>query len=188
MNKNLQALAVAGLCGVAACTNVPIVNDAGPNMTNYMNGEFEYASKSGEIRTQVVGNPFGIPQDQVDRAVTAAMYGANRGNPVVFTTHPTREPDNPYKVVMAFGLPFGMVNDSVCVEPAGGYPARPQGATLVTAAFCRGETLMTHASATISGPVALDSPAFVSLVRNSTYAMIPRDDRKDIGSDGGGIP
>jgi len=185
MKTTQRVLAVAGLCGAAACTNVPVVYESGPASSNYMDGEFEYAAKDGQIRTEVLGNPFGVPKDRVESAVTAAMRGANRGPEVAFSTQPgaaaaSSYAASPYKVVVAFDVPAGLVNDSICASP-GAYPARSGGAISMTAAFCRNGSLMSQASAHVDSPVAVDSPGFRTMVRDATYAMIPPIDRKNVG-------
>ncbi|MGE3935784.1 MAG: hypothetical protein AB7F67_21170 [Rhodospirillaceae bacterium] len=184
MKTKLHRLGIAGLLGTAACTNAPIVYDAGPSTSSYMDGEFEAAARDGEVRTEVLGNPFGVPQDRVESAVTSAMRGANRGPDVAFTTHPgTTSPGvaaSPYKVVVAFDLPVGLVNSSICA-PSGAYPVRSGGAVSMTAAFCRDGSLMSHGTASFDSPVGIDSPGFRALVRNATYAMIPPIDRKNVG-------
>lgn len=178
MKATLRTLGIAGLLATAACTNAPVVYEAGPSTSNYMDGEFEAAAKDGQVRTEVRGNPFGIAQNRLEIAVTSAMRGANRGPDVVFTTHPAGT--SPYKVVVVFDLPVGLVNSSICA-PSGADPVRSGGAASMTAAFCRDGSLMSFGTARLDGPVGIDSPGFRALVRDATYAMIPPIDRKNVG-------
>src|SRR4029077_11766295 len=46
------------------------------------------AGGSGQLLTQVLGNPFDVDQEQFDKAVTDAMYSAHFGPATHFTTTP----------------------------------------------------------------------------------------------------
>src|SRR5262249_39693415 len=46
------------------------------------------AGGSGQLLTQILGNPFNVDQEQFDTAVTDAMYGANWGPRTHFTAAP----------------------------------------------------------------------------------------------------
>lgn len=182
MGGTLRAMIwAAGAAGLAGCAGAPVVHEPGPGGTSYMDGEFEYAARSGVLRTEVIGNPFGAPADQVERAVTAAMRGANRGPAVEFAARPAGPARDPYKVVVALDLPYGRVNSGICAQSPSPGEAADRGSLPVTAAFCRDGSLMTYATAAAAGPVALDSPQFRALVRDATYAMIPPIDRKNVG-------
>lgn len=143
--------------------------------------EFAYAVRSGAMPTQILGNPFGVPQARLDAAVLAAMKDASRSPPVTFVADAGARPDGLYKVVVVFGAAPPGVNDAVCLDPPQAWPAAAAGPVSVAAAFCRGPQLMSQATGVAAGPVAVDDAAFRRLIRDVTYAMIPPPQRRERG-------
>jgi hypothetical protein len=60
------------------------------------------AGGSGQLLTQVLGNPFDVDQEQFDKAVTDAMHGAHFGPATNFTTTPNGSFKRKFYVRLAF--------------------------------------------------------------------------------------
>ena len=78
--------AAAASCAAGGTTVLPLyVGSYDPGMLNY-------AASKGGMLTEIVGNPFDVPKEEVGRAVTNNMTGSHFGPKVVFTTKAS--PDN----------------------------------------------------------------------------------------------
>jgi hypothetical protein len=75
-----------------------------PPIGTYYNGDFEYATRNGAIRTEVIGTPFAVTPDALKSRVLGLMKGQNRGKPAEFVTQNGDKTDAAYKVVAAFNL------------------------------------------------------------------------------------
>ncbi len=53
---------------------------------SYDPGMLNYAASKGGMLTEIVGNPFDVPKEEVGRAITNNMTGSHFGPKVVFTT------------------------------------------------------------------------------------------------------
>lgn len=161
---------VAGVgVGLAACAQDVV----GPSYVgNYDPGELRYVAGKGSLHTQVVGNPFATPPEEVERAVTAAMYGAHAGPRVRFSPEADPRNPSPYRVVMVLNPAPGVAEGSVCTSAASadaavGEPLR------VVAAFCAGSDRETSVSGRVDGATGPDDPAFGALIRQMTAQLFP---------------
>ena len=133
------------------------------------------AGGSGQLLTQVFGNPFNVDQDEFDKAVTAAMYGANWGP----KTHFTVAPDGSFKRLFSVRLGFGGTSPlsvtTICSIP----PSPPErnekanGSVSLSAAFCQEDRVLTYLEATGTGYTGPDDPRFIAFIRNVTYNLFP---------------
>lgn len=146
--------------------------------TAYTLNEFNAAGASGEMRTIVLGDPFGIGRERFGEAVSDAMYGHHFGIPVEFATGAAENANRHYKVVMAFDAPVGQGSASLCgvdADEAAQQPssARGEDRMHVVAAFCRGGIALTHLSGELAGATGPDDPAFQGFVAQVTSLLFP---------------
>src|SRR5438552_3662173 len=71
----------------------------------YRAQEFGYAAGGRDLRADVQGNPFAMPQNEFNAVVTDAMQGAHFGQPTNFTTTPGDSAREGYRVRLLFNGP-----------------------------------------------------------------------------------
>ena len=80
------------------------------------------AGGSGQLLTQILGNPFNVSQEDFDKGVTDAMYGAHFGPPTHFTTEPIGSFKRIFYVRLGFGGENALSINTICTVP----PAAPR--------------------------------------------------------------
>ena len=170
------ALAIAG-CAQGVIVYAPV------NQQLYADGDFESATLSGELRTEVYGSLFGQGGSggPVAAATTRAMKGANRGKEVVFTPSPKGNGSGGYHVVMLFNPQRAVAPEEICAG-ADRLAAKPRrGSVYLLSGFCLHDTLLSTAGGRISGLSGPDDPAFRALVRQVTLSLFPAFDHIEPG-------
>lgn len=184
MNSLKPILALAGALTLAACNGTGVIVYEPVDQQGYLDGDLDYAARTGELRVAVVGTPVTNPPENFNENVAIAMRGANRGDFVRFTTRPKEtDPDN-HRVVMIFNRGINLADDEICGETPAASVAPEVGArTSLVAGFCIGPYLLSTSAGT--GPVVQgsDDPQLRKLIRDTVLALIPNEDRKDIGGD-----
>ena len=165
-----RGLAVAALLALAGCAGVPLTVPYYDG--SYMLGEERVA---GDLMPMILrGNPFAIPQAELDADVTDAMAGWSWYAPLRFTTQ--GNPNAAYRVVMVFNPP-NVPNDTYCLRPMpvqAAFGAAPNAArTQVMAALCRGATVLASASGTIATAEGPRSTSFRRGIGQFTQALFP---------------
>ena len=171
MRRPLSVAALAGMAvALAACDSFTVV---GPT---YVQPSYDVQLLSavghGGLRTEVVGNPFGVPQGELERAVTGAMKGANFGPPLNFVPPDQAAEGSPYKVVVLFSPAPSAKPERLCRDSQQDQLSEP-GETRVMTAFCsRGERI----SSTVGQIAQIQSPsdpAFRTLMQRVTLPLFP---------------
>jgi hypothetical protein len=176
----------AALAGVlAGCSgNSVSVTDQVPPAPNYYDGDFEYATRNGAIRTEVVGQPFVVSPDALKARVLQLMDKQNRGVPANFVATNGNDTDPLYKVVAAFNLSGGYSGRDLC-RGTTGLPSRGPGTPVtLDMAFCIGDQLKTEVQGRVGVVSGLDDPKFAALVRQTTLGLIPAQDGHGGDNDG----
>ena len=107
----LGAVAAVSLAACAGGTTVSRVNIA----QSYLPEElYVVATGKNELRTIIVGDPFGMPKDAFDKSVLASLKGQNFGPPLNLSTEPEREDSRKRQVVIAFNLTNIKKADTLC--------------------------------------------------------------------------
>jgi hypothetical protein len=133
------------------------------------------AGGSGQLLTQVLGNPFNVDQEQFDKAVTDAMYGAHFGPPTHFTTAPLGSFKRIFYVRLGFGGANPLSINTICTIP----PASPQrnatanGSVSLSAAFCQEGRVLTYLEAGGTGYTGPNDPRFAEFIKNVTFKLFP---------------
>ena len=143
--------------------------------TSYAPTDIAFAGGSGQLLTQILGNPFGGPQEQFDTAVTNAMYGAHFGPPTRFTTTPVGNFKRIFAVRLVFDATYPVTVNTICSIP----PESPKrtapgnGTVRLSAAFCQSGDALTYLDAGGSGYSGPDDPRFVQFIRQVTTRLFP---------------
>jgi len=133
------------------------------------------AGGSGQLLTQIMGNPFNVDQEQFDNAVTDAMYGAHFGQPTHFTAAPAGDFKRIFYVRLGFGGPNPLSINTICTIP----PAPPErnptanGSVSLSAAFCEEGRVVTYLEASGSGYTGPNDPRFTEFIKNVTFGLFP---------------
>jgi len=144
----------------------------------YEPSDLAYAAGGGEMRTEIVGNPFGGVQGDFDAAVTSAMYGAHFGPAVTFSTAPGPQARQIHTLRLIFNGATAASGYSICDGDLANVPPRQvTGNVQVLAAFCRGTKPLSYVSARTSGIGAADDPAFTTFMRQVAVLLFPPQNR-----------
>jgi hypothetical protein len=182
-SATIAAVSTAALLTACAGDLVSVVEPQ-PPVGNYYNGDFEYATRNGAIRTEISGKPFAAAQDALDARVRTLMKHQNRGTPADFVAADGERTDPAYKVVVVFNMKRGYSGEDVCRLGASKVPTTGAGQTTVTMiTFCFGDDMKTWAEGRVNGVSGPDDPKFAALVRQTTLSLIPAHDGQDHGGD-----
>jgi hypothetical protein len=133
------------------------------------------AGGSGQLLTQILGNPFNVDQEQFNKAVTGAMHGAHFGPATNFTAEPAGDFKRIFYVRLGFGGDSPLSVNTICTIP----PAAPErnaaanGTVSLSAAFCQEGRVLTYLEAGGSGYTDPDDPRFVQFIQNVTFKLFP---------------
>tara|TARA_Y100000588_G_scaffold181420_1_gene195188 strand:+ start:851 stop:1444 length:594 start_codon:yes stop_codon:yes gene_type:complete len=159
----------------------------------YSPSEFRHAAANKAVRTVIAGKPFPKATDRATHdAVLAAMQPVNWYQPLpftpdaYFTDKPKGEHNPEYHVVVA--LNPDDTKDEWAVAPCVNnmVPATngPKDDYTVRMVFCRDQTLLSLAHATLEGETAPNEPRFRNMITRTTMELFPqrRDDRDCFGA------
>lgn len=174
-------LPVLGLVTLAGCAGAVTVTGQRNISASYEPSElYVVATGSNQLRTVIVGNPFGQPQAEFDAAVLAALEGRNIGPTLNLSTNPTQEDPRQRRVVLAFNLSRGADGDDLCARTDEVPIDPPSADTLsVTGAYCADELPLTQATARTGQVTTADSAQFRSLMSQLALALFPPNNRRD---------
>lgn len=138
---------------------------------------FAYAAADGEMNTVIIGNPFDMPKDALDRVVTDAMQGNHYGPRTTFTTTPSPDARPQFRIVMMFDRPRGLDRQQLC-GPRENLTPEPRGddRLRLATAFCARNQLLSWVDSSIARPVSADDAAFRRMIANGTFNLIPSRD------------
>ncbi len=140
---------------------------------NYDPSMLSYAAGQGALYTQIFGNPFDVPKQQLEQTITDTMYGSHFGPRVPFVTQRPADYKSPYRIVLLFN-PAGNLNArNACREEAVSVAAEP-GVVRIFGALCSNEDRETSVVGEMAGVTGPDDPAFRQLIRQITTLLLPR--------------
>ncbi len=173
ITSRLAVLSVASVV-LAACGG-GAVKVQPPYIGSYHPEMLQYAISRGAILTEVVGNPFDVPKEEVDAAVARSMTGATFGRQARFTTKAPPGYGSPYRVVVLLNPALGAQANRLCSDPGQPTSAWPNRIRAM-AAFCSGDRAITSiagSTAKVQGP---GDSAFGELIRRMTSDLFPIQD------------
>jgi hypothetical protein len=154
------------------------------HVTTYAPGEYAYGGS--DLYLDVRGNPYKVPQEQLNATLADTMSGGVWGTPVRFVT--ARNPDSrsPYKVVMVFDPPWYASSERVC-QQSEAFPLVTQpGSTKVFATLCRSDAPISYVYAGFASDGPHD-PAFRTAIHQIELALLPARN-EHIDQNGGDDP
>jgi hypothetical protein len=166
---------------IAGCAGQPIVSNAYYD-TGY--APYEYLGQ-GPLPVVVRGNPYAVPQTDLDSAVADAMQGTTFGTTTRFAAADPG-PQPAYRVVMLFNPSTTTYGAALCRRPEppnAVFGEGPAARVAVSAALCRGDSAMVYADGSIGtngGPQGSEFRGGVQ--RISMTLFTPKDHQK--GNDG----
>lgn len=174
--------ALAGILVLNACAGA--VRSTASQDVAFRSGvlsTFSYAAAVGEMNTVIVGNPFTVPKNDLDRIVTDAMQGNHYGPRTTFTTAPSENARPQFRIVMMFDRPRGLDRQQVCgpresLIPEPKDPEPEDGRLRLTTAFCARNQLLSWVESSILRPQSPDEPRFHRMIANATFNLIPARD------------
>ncbi len=174
IRRPATALATAVLAGgLAACAaEISSHNIWVPGVPSY----FAYAAAAGEFNTVVVGNPFDVPKEALDQAVTDAMQGNHHGPRTRFTTQPSEAAWRKFRVVVMFDPPDTLDSGRLCGDPAALEPEETGERLRMLTTFCAGDELLSEVSFSLPAPVSPQDPTFRHVVAATMWRLIPVTD------------
>jgi len=172
MRLRLAMTVLAGL--VAACAPTTALISHHYVHPSYRPNDIALAGASGQLWTEVVGNPFPVPNPEFDRAVTRAMHAVHFGPATNFTTNPSPGLNSSFRVRLLFNADALSTRTWICAGPPPAVTSRPSGgAVSLSAAFCQGDRALTFLNARASGFSGPDDPRFARFMSNVTMQLFP---------------
>ena len=163
-------LVLAAMGGLTACIETGAVI---PGYTgSYDPSILRYAAGKGDMFTEVVGNPFYAPKEEVARAVTGTMYRAHFGPLIRFNTERDADNTSPYRVVVLFNPGRNVTPIKLCEDSQ--QPTQPASSKLrVMLAFCSLGYRETSVTGWVDGVTAPNDDSFQALIRQMTGQLFP---------------
>lgn len=171
LRAGIAGLWVAFLVG---CSQVIVYGDG--NEPAYFQGDFQYATRGGAIRTEVVGAPFEADPQKVENVVLALMSGRNFGRPVDFVATNSERTDPVYKVVVAFNVAPGYSGYTLCRSTEGLPMRESYSPATVQMAFCFGDQPKSDVRGRVDRVTGFDDPKFAELIQQTLLSLYPLTD------------
>lgn len=170
LGATLAAL-VAG-CAGAVIVQPTAVSDYRPSMLNY-------AASQGAMKTEVIGNPFDGPKEDLDRAVTGVLTQSHFGPELTFATSVSPDNRSPYRTVLVFSPTLDHTSGTICGAPGRATQARGD-RIRVMAAFCSADRAVTHTRGSVAGATGPTDGRFRALIRQLGLELFPpRDSNRE---------
>ena len=167
LSLSFAFVAVLGGCAGGTVTTVANAN------TPYSFGAFILASDGRDTIVVVRGNPFGMDRMAFENAVTDAMQGQNSGPRTNFTTAPTENTKDEFRVVILFNGSRTVLADNLCKAPEKYGSEKGAEGLHVTATYCWEDEALTEVDGWAGAVGGVDSPVFASLLAQTTLELFP---------------
>jgi hypothetical protein len=154
---------------LSGCAGVPIVS------YTYYEAAYDPPEYAGDLAVVVRGDPYRVPQAQLDAAVIAALGHGQYGVDTSFVA----APDGPaplYRIVILFAPPPGLGVYALCTRPqppSAGASVPVDGRVELIAAACRGDQVASSAAGSIGLGEGPNSPEFRWGLVQFALALLP---------------
>ena len=176
-SRLLLVLFTAGT--LAACAGAAIVQPAIVTAT-YDPSVLQYIASRGGLPTEVVGNPFNAPDEQVHSVVRETMARSHFGPKFPFLAEKPQGFASPYRMVVVLIPAPGAAYHKLCAGAAASQAGKPAGGEVrVAAALCATDRMITSTKGRVAGAREPQDPAFVGLIAQVSHALFPLRDEKD---------
>lgn len=164
---------LAGIAVLAAAGCQPSSNAERLYVSSYGSSSvYAYAGGHRDLKTEIVGNPFGGSADATATKVMADMAGADEGVGARYTTTPGPSAVPGYKVVMVFDPSAGTTDHNACSNAASNNGSGG-GGIKVLAVFCTSDGTYTASQGSLPAGTALNDPTVRRLVRDLVSKLVP---------------
>ncbi len=171
--RPMAALAAVAVVATACTGEIMTSELHRPNSDSF----FRYSAGRGEMLAVVVGNPFPVSKDVLDRVVTDAMLGNHNGPMTQFSTNPGPKADHNQRVVVAFNTPTAMHPRSLCGNPTAIPTAAAEAGKLrAEVAFCVESDLYSDVDISIPAVSSPNDPRFRHMIASAMWELIPTRD------------
>ena len=169
-----RAFLAAGVAALllGACTNGSIIGDDfvdaayDPQLVGTM------ARYGGLMPMEIYGNPFDVPKQELDQAMTSAMSGANFGQPLHFTTEPPADLSSPYSLVVLFSPAPNAKANRICGNRD--QPTAPNEVGVrAMLVVCSSDVRISSAVASLDPVSGPDDPAFQRMLKQTLIVLLP---------------
>ena len=137
---------------------------------------FRYAAAGRDFRTMIYGNPTVASKDAFDDAVIAAMQGRNWGPRTNFTTTPSENAREAYRVVMIFSGDRYFGGDAACRDVDESALAPVSDWVELQSAFCFRDQALSYAHVRTAAFRAPDDPRLGDAVSQAVLHLFPLRD------------
>jgi hypothetical protein len=177
--RRLAMLILAGLVSACSPSTGFIYNHY--VYPSYRPNDIAFAGASGQLWTEVVGNPFAAPKPVFDDAVTRAMHGAHFGPATDFTTTPSPGLNRSFHVRLLFNANALSTWNRICAGPPPAFAPSPGGgAVSMSAAFCQDDLALTFLNAEASGFTGPDDARFARFISDATMKLFPPQNNPEL--------
>ena len=185
-NSGRGLLIAAAVVTLAGCAGAVTASGHKNISGSYRVSElYVVATGDNELRTVIIGDPFGMPKADFDAAVLASMKGRNFGPSLNLSINPKQEDSRKRHVVISFNLRNVADADAICRGSPKALEVQPAGERFaVFGVYCAGNLPLTQATARIAQVPGIESEQFNSLMGQLTIALFPARDRRRRDSQG----
>jgi hypothetical protein len=131
-----------------------------------------YAAGQGGMLTEIHGNPFNAPEEELNRAVTETLESSHFGPDLPFFTTPPDGYSSAYRVVVLFSPGPGAAASKLC-EDSNQPTAERTGFVDVMVAYCSNDTRLTSTQGSVAGATGPNDPAFRDLMSQIGLELFP---------------
>jgi hypothetical protein len=132
-----------------------------------------YAAAHGGIWTQVVGNPFDAPKEDLERTIAHVMAISHFGPHVPFVITRPENFVSPYRVILLFDNRRGYTTVKLCSQDPSTFEPAWNGKLRIHAALCANEKPLTSVFGHIASADDPNDPRFRKLIGQITHGLFP---------------
>lgn len=155
---------------VAGCADAVIVHPT--TVSGYRPSMLNYAASQGAMKTEIIGNPFDGPKEDLDRAVTGGLTRSHFGPSLAFATSVSPDNRSPYRIVLVFNPTLDHTSGNICGAPDRATQARGD-RIRVMAAFCSADRAVIYTRGSVAGATGPTDARFRALIRQLGLELFP---------------
>ncbi|MEM7226126.1 MAG: hypothetical protein AAF495_24325 [Pseudomonadota bacterium] len=173
MTRRGATLGVGALAlALSACANASVIGQdyVDPSYDPRLVGTM--AKYGGVMPMEVYGNPFNVPKNELDSAMSSAMKGANFGQPLDFSTTPPEGIASPYSLVVLFSPARNAKANKICANRD--QPTAPtEVGVKAMMVVCSSDQRISSAIASVGQANSPNDPAFTRMLQQSLIVLLP---------------
>ncbi len=157
----------------AGCANAVMVQPT--TIGAYRPSMLNYAAGQGAMKTEIIGNPFDGPKEDLERVVTGGLTRSHFGPSLAFATSVSPDNRSPYRTVLVFNPTLDHTSANICGAPGRATQARGD-RVRVLAAFCSADRAVTCTRGSVAGATGPTDAPFRALIRQLGLELFPLED------------